>query len=470
MDIDLAEIAAPRPAEELVDEAAQLLAAACPTGWQHMRAAFSMAGGQQIARGVATTAAGPVGVAVPARVVDLAQQHRGATIGVTGPWFRMLIDLGASGELAVSFDYGDNPIPADELLPSEAYLRDLEQHPRPDVALWLLAYAGNEGQQRRSPAQARQSALAAPRVADGLPVFDLLWSRMAALAALCRGVDHPEGVRLDPAFAVFRSGQDGCTVAKLPGGRAVISGGRGDSALLTAAYRGQTGWPDLYRGAPAWVYDLYLDPRAAAGLLSFCCWWDGHTWYSAERGTADERHGAVPAVWSIESTAEAVTGVLNTVGVALTDRNAYAAANFVRAADAGIVTEATLRQLFVDGVPESFDMAAALAQLDAADVLLPLCRRIPEDVAIRQVIDYCRSGAPGSAGYPLNRLAAVRLEAGWQVFAPVPPGEWATGRTVFLVADDGVVEPTTMAGGPTEVAMAFAARFARRVRNRAERR
>lgn len=470
MDIDLAEIAAPRPAEELVDEIAQLLAVACPPGWQQAHAAFSMAGGGAVVDARARTPAGGVRVEVPPQALTLAQEHRAATIGVAGPWFRMLIDLGASGELAVSFDYGDAPIPADHLLSPEAYLRDLELHPRHDIALWLLAYAGNEGQQRRSPAQARQSALAAPRVADGLPVFELLWSRMAVLAALCRGIDHPEGVRLDPAFAVYRGGQSGCTVAKLPGGRAVVSGGCADSALLTAAYRGQTEWPDLYRGAPAWVYDLYLDPRAAAGLLSFCCWWDGHAWYSADLGTADERRGAVPAVWSIESTAEAVIEVLNTVGVTLADRNAYAAVNFVRAADAGIVTEAILRNLFVDGVPAAFDIAAAMAQLDAADVLLPPCRRIPEDVAVRQVIDYCRSGAPGSAGYPLDRLAAVRLVAGWQVFAPVPDGEWAIGRTVFLVADDGVVEPTTLAGGPSEVAMAFAARFARRVRNSAERR
>ena len=94
------------------DEIAQILASACPPGWQSLQAAFSMAGGQEIIQVVALTPGGPVNVAVPLRAAELAREHRVMTAGAAGPWLRMLMELNSAGRLQMSFDYGDVPLPA----------------------------------------------------------------------------------------------------------------------------------------------------------------------------------------------------------------------------------------------------------------------------------------------------------------------------------------------------------------------
>lgn len=467
----------------LVNRAVAIVTRSAPPGWRSLHGVFSMAGGEEIAKAVAIAPESAVSVPVPVSAAELIRQHRDATIGARGPWLRLLFDLDEGGAVDVSFDYGDAEIPADQLLSAEAYLRDFETYPRPDAPLWLLAHMGNEGQQLRSAAQARDSGptrAATRRADDEIPALPELWARMAVLAAVCRGTGAPVGPRIDPAFSVHVGERGGCTVARLPGGRAVLSGGRSDSELLTAAYKGALPWPDLYDGAPWWLQNLYLDPRATRGMLSFCYWWDGKGWYrSVPAGSPpvgidnrpwqpkDEITGGMPGVWTLETTAGVVANVLKHIGVELTDRNHYAAVNLVRAAEFGVASQRYLDRLFIDGVPTAFDMAEALAQLDAAGVLLPEHPQIDAEEAKNLVADYCRANNVDPQDFPVAQLAAARMDAGWQLFVPVEPGEIAIGRAFFLAADDGVVEKASTSIPPDEVALIFARRFAARVRGRA---
>jgi hypothetical protein len=178
----------------------------------------------------------------------------------------------------------------------------------------------------------------------------------------------------------------------------------------------------------------------------------------------DELQAGLPGVWTAESTVTLLTEVLRHIGVELVDRNAYAATDLVRAAEAGIVSERYVKRLFVDGVPGSFDLDEVMACLDAADVLLPVYPQIDQGAATNMVIDFCRANDVDTQSYPLDGLVASRMDAGWQVFAPIDPGEIAIGRTVFLVADDGVVDQVSTSTPPDELALVFASRFASRIR------
>lgn len=142
--------------QSLVDQAAGIVVQSAPEGWKSLHGVFSLAGGEEIAKAVAVLDDRIVGVPVAPAAVDVVRQQREATIGEQGPWLRLLFDLDNSGEIKVAFDYGDVPIPEDQLLSAEAYLRDFEAYPRPDASVWLLAHMGNEGQQTRTPAQAWQ--------------------------------------------------------------------------------------------------------------------------------------------------------------------------------------------------------------------------------------------------------------------------------------------------------------------------
>ncbi|MGH3723705.1 MAG: hypothetical protein ACRDUS_06220 [Mycobacterium sp.] len=455
----------------LVEQVVQSIAQAAPEGWESIHAVFSLAGGREIANIVAVVDE-PVQLPITPDIIEPIRTHRRLTVGEQGPWLRLMFDCDNTGALQVAFDYGDKGLPVDQLLPAEAYRRDIEEFPR-EVPLWLLAYMKNTGQQLRSAAQALRDSVAVSeaRVSDDeIPSFPTLWARIGVLAAICRGSEAPIDLRVDPAFQLYIGENGGCTLCRLPGNRAVLSGGRNDSRLLSAAYSGTIGQPDLYRDAPAWLHNLYLDPRAERGLLSFCYWWDGEHWYRPDHpeitGEApwrptDEIARGIPGAWTLETTASLLTTVLTRIGVELTDKNAYSATDLVRAAEARIVTERVLSRLFINGVPESFDMAEALAQLDAADLLLPSHPPIDQVTAKDRVVDFCRTNG---VQYPLDRLVADRWDGGWQVFAPVAEGEIAIGRAIFLVADDGAVEQASTSAPPSQLAEVFARRFAQRVR------
>jgi hypothetical protein len=462
----------------LIEEIVLILAEDAPNDFTAMHAVFSLAGDQEIVDAVANTPGGVVAIPVAVGALQQAWTHRELTISGQGPWLRLLIDVDRGGMLEVRFDYGDTVIPPGHLLPGEAYLTDFERYPRAGAALWLMAYMGNEGHQMRTAAQAATgeasdvSADAWPRQADEeVPPLPELWSRMAALAAICRGADSVLGPRIDAAFCVYRGDHGGCTLARLPNGRAVLSGGAEDSVLLTAAYRGEIDFPELYRGAPRWVHNYYLDERAAAGLLSFCYWWDGRHWYRASVADApeqwspvDEIDSAVPDVWSTASTADRVLAVLASIGVDVTGEITSNAADFVHAAEAGVASQRYLDRLLPGGAPEGFDIAEALTQLDSAGTLLYNPAPIDAELAKQLVAQYCRDNNIDTADHPTDRLEAIRVDAGWQVYSPAADGGIATDRVGFLVADDAVIE-TVPSGNFGEMEFAFAARFAARMRN-----
>lgn len=471
-----------RQPRALVEQVVQSIAQLAPPNWETIHAAFSIAGGAEIANVIISTLEGPLRIPITSDIIDPIRTHRLVSIGERGPWLCLRFDCDRTGALQVAFDYGDIEIAPEMRLPSEAYLRDFQQFRRPDAPVWLLAYMGNEGQQLRTAAQARAGTTAVSDsycAGDEIPGFTDLWARFAVLSAVCRASDAPIGPRADPAFQVYVGDNGGCTLARLPGDRAVLSGGRDDSPLLSAAYKGAITWPDLYRDAPAWLHDLYLDPRAARGLLSFCYWWDGRRWYRSrlpearlmDNGEnpwtpADEVARGVPGVWTAETTANLVKDVLARIGAQSSDKNYYAAIDLVHAAESRIVSESHLRRLFLDEIPASFDIAEAFAQFDAADVLLPYHPPIDQSTAKQLVIAFARENQIDTTNYRFDRLVADRLDTGWQVFAPASDGEVAIGQAVFLVADDGIVERTSTSVPPTQNEFVFADRFARRVRER----
>ncbi|GLE55284.1 hypothetical protein BKG69_23265 [Mycobacteroides chelonae] len=475
----------PEDPRALVEQVVQAVAQLAPAGWQQIHAAFSLAGAGEIASVVAITPTEPQQIRIPVELMEPVRRHRLLTIGEQGPWFRLLFDCDSEGNFQVAFDYGDNEFPADQLLPSDEYLRDYQEFPRPDAPVWLLAYMANDGHQLRSPAAAYASAernsdpALVQRVDDELPPLPALWARMAALAAMCHGSDAPVGPSADPSFQLYIGENGGCTLSRLPDGRGVLSGGRDDSPLLSAGYKGLVAFPDLYRGAPVWLHTLYLDPRAGRGMLSFCYWWEHNSWYRSALPEADslrtqtpawnptdEIARGVPGVWTIDTTVTLVTAVLKRIGVELTDRNHYSALDFVRACEAGIASEGYVRRMFLDGIPESFSLAEALAQLDATGVLLPRIPPISKEAAIAEVRKFCRDHGVDTVGYPMDTLSAARIDGGWQVYAPIEPGSMGIGRMYFLAADDGVVEKASTSRQPGEIEFIFASRFAERVRGR----
>lgn len=463
---------------ELVEEIALILAEDAPPDFSTLHAVFSVAGDEEIVDAAADTPGGVVAVPVEVGAMQRARAHRELTAGERGPWLRLLLHVDRGGMVQAGFDYGDTMIPVEHLLSGEAYLVDLERYPRIDVALWLMAHIAYDGQQLRTAADAAAAEAGngggggtAPQLADDeIPPLPELWSRMAALAAVCRGSDSPLGPRTDPTYCVYRGGRGGCTLARLPDGRAVLSGGADDSVLLTAAYWGVIRFPELYRGAPRWVHGWYLDERAAAGLLSFCYWWDGNHWFRADIAEAPEQWEAVdeiidamPDLDTAADAADLVADMLSAAGVAATDETSSAAREFIAATEARVASPQYLDRLFHDGVPEGFDVAEALAQLDAAGVLLPARAPIGAEVAKQLVASCCRENQVDTADHSLDRLVATRVDAGWHLRSMVAEGEIGVGEPAFLVADDGVVESATP--GPTgDATLAFTARFAARMR------
>lgn len=370
----------------MVARAVQVVRQNAPAGCEKLQGVFSMAGDEAVTQVIALAAERTWSIAVESAAVELIRQHRALTVGSDGAWLRLLFESEDAADLRIGLDYGATEIPTDQLLSSEAYRRDIDRYPRLNIPLWLLAHMSNTGQQLRSAADARAGITDGDDVlvADHqLPPLPQLWARTAAYAAVCRGSGAVSGSRTDPSFQQYFGDTGGCLLARLPGDRAILSGGCDQSRLLSAAYRDLTAWPDLYRGAPAWLHNLYLDPRAAAGRLSFCYWWDDGHWYRAELSEVavpvgddapwaytEEIVGCVPAVWTRTEAAELIAKNLARIGVQPTSRNARSALELVEACEAQTASEQHLIELFAAGVPETFDMAEALAQLDAADVLM----------------------------------------------------------------------------------------------------
>ncbi|WKG03112.1 hypothetical protein [Mycolicibacterium sp. HK-90] len=320
-DTGAADEAIAEEASRLLEPIAQQLAALGPGGWEEYTAEFAFTVSSQIAQ-LQFYAADRAGlVPVPQSIADLVRQQREVSARMSaGPWWRLLLNVTNDGEMAVNYDYGDEPFPEDQLVTPEYYRDDLETYPRTHLPVWLAAYvAGPEAQGRdpRTAAQAAAADTAAERTAvvtDEIPPLPELLARWATLSAAYAGAGSEWGPRIFPGYAWFESDRrSGSTLYLLPGDRAVLSGGKWNSALLDAAYNGGKPLPDLYTGAPAWVNDSVLNTRNHNGLLTFCYWWANGRWHRGGSDTSGELDAALPAIWTPDATAAAMAAQTGSV-------------------------------------------------------------------------------------------------------------------------------------------------------------
>ncbi|GAB2562448.1 hypothetical protein [Nocardia heshunensis] len=457
-------------ARQLTHQIARELAADGPEGWERIDAVFAWTVVAQTWN-LTYSANGRAVRAEPSQNALLAvqEQREIAAELPAGPWWRMRLIITNSGEVQTDYDYGDEPFPDDQLFSAEAYRADLEQYPRDRLPVWLAAYVGHEGKQQRSPRVAAEQA----RIDRGkgihgevstadFPPLPLVWARWTALAAAYAALASPQGPRILPALGWFESSRrSGSTLYVLPGDRAVISGGVWNAPELDAAYNGGKPLPEFYAGAPDWITDAILNPRAASGQLSFCYWWENGRWHRGESPGGQGLVEAVPGIWTAEATVGIIANVLATATEqSVSDTVKTSIATLVAAAEAGVVTFETISAAFD---PTRFDVDAALNQFSLAGlrtfVVLPPLSRTD---AIEQVRRHIRNTGADTTGYPLEQLTADRIDAGWMVYVPTQPGQIMLGRAIYYIADDGVIE-TSSSSVPPNV---FIAGFTQRYRDR----
>lgn len=455
---DEAEVLARRVADELAELG--------PDGWQQLDAVFALTTAAGVAQVVYTDGERSVRAEPSAAVLESVQRQRALVAERDGePWWRLLLQLSSNGEFGLDYDFGDEPFPEGQLFEPDAYRADLEEYPRDDLPVWLAAYIGHGGRQSRPPRQAAESARADraakvwPVLAENeFPDFPQMWARWAVISAAFVAAGSDWGPRILPSMGWFESSRrGGSTLYALPDGRAVLSGGVWESPNLDAAYNGGAEMPEFYAGAPDWVADPVLNPRAATGLLSFCYWWEAGRWYRGESPAAEHCATAVPGVW----TAETVSGII--AGMAAEQPSTVqqsAASALVSAAEVGVVTRDTVVDLFGDD--GRYDIDGAMYQLSLAGVVLRLPERMPEEEAIFRVRQYIIGRELDTTGYPLDELVADRFNIGWMVYVPVPRGEIAIGRAIFYIADDGVLEHSSSSIAPTTFVEEFEQRYRER--------
>ncbi|MGW0250981.1 hypothetical protein ACWDYH_30570 [Nocardia goodfellowii] len=454
-------------AREIGHNLARELATAGPQGWTRLDAVFAFTSVAEVAQIVfSDDEERSVRIQPSEPVLELVRRHRAVSAEMgDGPWWRLLLQLTPAGQLEIDYDYGDEPFPDDHLFPAEVYQADLQEYPRDRLPVWLAAYVGHNNRQSRTPAEAaawaradRESGVRATVSERDFPALPTLWARWSVMAAAFVAVGSEWGPRILPSLGWFEGAKrGGSTLYLLPGGRAVFSGGVWNAPALDAAYNGGDPLPNLYAGAPEWVANPVLNPRAASGLLSFCYWWERGRWHRAESPAADRLTEAVPGLW----TAETVTNVIaSLVDPEPSDGQRAAVATLVAAAEAGIVTRDTLISVFGDD--GSFDLDSSFYQLTMAGVASTVPEPITEQTAIDEVRRYIQDRDLDTTGYPLDQLRADRISCGFMVYVPTQPGEIAIGRALFYVADDGVLEQSSSSIAPSRYIEEFEKRFQER--------
>ncbi|MEU4344085.1 hypothetical protein AB0H00_22980 [Nocardia sp. NPDC023852] len=458
-------------AQVLARRAADGLAEVGPPGWQQLDAVFALTVASEVAQVVYADGERSVRVEPPAAVLELVRQQRALVAEQDGePWWRLLLRLSADGEFEVDYDFGDEPFPDGQLFEPEAYRADLDEYPRDDLPVWLAAYVGHNNRQSRTPQDAAEDARTdrAARVwpvlaENEFPDFPEMWARWAVISASFVAAGSDWGPRVMPSMGWFESSRrGGSTLYSLPGGRAVLSGGVWESPNLNATYNDGADMPNFYAGAPDWVANPVLNPRAATGLMSFCYWWDAGRWYRGESPAAEHCATAVPGVWTADTVAGIVAGL---VAQQPTAAQRAAAAALVSAAEVGVVTRDTVINVFGDD--GRYDIDGAMYQLSLAGVVMSLPERMPEEEAIFRVRSYIEGRQLDTTGYPLEQLVADRFSCGWMVYVPVPRGEIAIGRAIFYIADDGVLEHSSSSVAPTTFVEGFEQRYQERQGSRA---
>ncbi|WP_228824319.1 hypothetical protein [Nocardia blacklockiae] len=442
------------------------IAAVGPPGWQSLAAGFALTVAAEAVDIVFTVDGRSVRMDPPEAILTSARRLRELSARLEyGPWWRLLVWSSEAGEPEFGYDYGDEPFPEGQLFAPEVYRADLEAFPRERLPVWLAAYIGHGDRQTRSPRSAvlavradRAAGVRAETMENQLPDLPVMWARWAVLSAAFVAVGSALGPRMLPSLGWFESSRRaGSTLYVLPGGRAVLSGGVWNAPELDAVYNEGAPMPNHYAGAPEWVADPVLNPRAATGMLSFCYWWDEGRWCRGESPSADRCGTAVPGVWTADTVVDVVLGLLPDRD----DEGRRAAAEaLVSAAQAGIVTRAAVSAVFGE---DDVDIEAALYQFSIAGVT---AREVPQAVSASEAVDrvrtYILDRGLDTTGYPLDRLTADRVDVGWMVYVPVPRGEIAIGRAIFYVADDGVVEHSTSSVAPSVYVAGFEERYRRR--------
>ncbi|WP_433526787.1 hypothetical protein ACQPZ2_19205 [Nocardia pseudovaccinii] len=449
----------------LADRIADGLRRLAPPGWQRLEAWFALTVVAESALLMVDDGSRSIRCQVSDAVWEMVRRHRRLSAGPeSGPWWRLLVRIDTDSVEIVADQGLDEPFPGEQLFAPDAYLADVEHYPRGRLPVWLAAYLGRGEPQSRPPQAAahgmqadRRAGLRAVAVDGELPELAVLWARWAVLAAAFVAVGSRRGPRIGPSVGIFESaGHSGSTLTLLPGDRAVLSGGVWNAPVLDAAYNGSGVMPKFFVGAPDWVADPVLNPRAITGVLSFCYWWEAGRWYRGESPPIPECAPALPAVWTVSTTAGVVDSLLGDRSAGSPD----AAELLVLAAQAGAVTREAMVHVVGDG--DGIDSDGGLFQLMLADLVADHVDGIREMDALDLVRDHIRQRSYDTTGYSLSTLRADRISVGWLVRSPVPNGEMALDRAVFYVADDGVVERST-SSVPLSV---FVTEFERRFRIR----
>src|ERR1700743_786626 len=157
-------------ASTMLDRPAQELAYLGPSGWREYRAVFALTvsgGAAQLEFG--TQDGGWQPARVPGPIVEMVRRQREFTAQMSaGPWWRLIMTVTNQGLLSVSYDYGDEPFPDDQLQPPQNYRDDIATYPRPVLPVWLAGYIAGPAAQGRTPEQAAAAA-AADQAAGRVP-------------------------------------------------------------------------------------------------------------------------------------------------------------------------------------------------------------------------------------------------------------------------------------------------------------
>ncbi|WP_326764479.1 hypothetical protein OG978_07705 [Streptomyces sp. NBC_01591] len=462
----------PGQARQLARRAARELMDTAPPGWQSLSSVFALTATAERSTVVVVNGGRSTQIEPSPSVLALVREHREVSAGLgDGPWWRLLLELSDDGELDVTCDFGKEPFPDEQLFPPEKYREDLAAYPRTRLPVWLAAYVHHNGRQRRTPQQAAAAARADRRAkvwpvlsVNDFPGFPGMWARWAVISAAFVAAGSDWGPRMLPSMGWFESSRrGGSTLYRLPDGRAVLSGGVWDAPALDTAYNGGEQLPDLYAGAPDWVANQVLNPRAETGLLSFCYWWDAGQWHRGESASAEESATAVPGVWTAGTVAGIVAGLIGNTGTPGEDHRAKAS-TLVSAVENGVVTRETLVAAFGDDGRSDID--GALYQLSLAGLVTRVPQPMHEEDALARVRQYMLSLSLNSPEYSVSELVADRFSVGWMIYVPVPRGEMAIGRAIFYVTDDGAFKRSSSSVAPSVAVAELEEEFYKRQRGK----
>ncbi|MGQ5598448.1 hypothetical protein ACUJ8N_34960 [Streptomyces sp. ESR1.13] len=434
-------------------------------GWLDINAEFAVAGGSESFNITVNYPDKALRLQPSETEVELIRKQRSLVAEMdAGPWWRMLLQVTGSGEVDFTYDYGEVPFPEDQLFSPEAYRADLEKHPRRAIPLWMNAYINHGDRQRRSPRRAAMEARENrtygrwPQLTTNeFPSFPEMWARWAVISAAFVAAGSEWGPRISPGFAWFESSRrGGATLYRLPGDRAVLSGGVWNAPSLESAYAAGR-FPELFKGAPEWVADPVLNPRGQTGLMTFCYWWEGGRWYRGDSPSAAECATAMPGVWTKDTVAGIVDGLS---GIQGSSEIGQAAEDLVSDGQQGTATREALIRVFPEA--DSQDVDSALFQLSIAGVHYSLAPdKIPKRLAVSRARKHLESQSEAEAHPSVEEFVTERLGAGWRVYVPASGGGAEPVEQGVFVDDDGdgVFVESSEAGNSAGVITALERRF-----------